>query len=811
MNKSSKAIIVLILNIVFSLNAMSQAIEGGALSKLTPTKMPEAYKLPTGKITTSGAPVIKNTSGNYWLVYSDRDVNQTYKDQNLTVPFNKINFKEIFIVAAQNDKAVRLVTFDIANFAVDEDKGKVTFNANAQDAGWISKKNLLLWSVCLVDTVNNYARKAVAIKKLTNETGSITDMIRRGVLDFYDAPDKLHANDKDVKLFQYLFIFKEEAGMFLLGNINVVKANTITYDLYGWVSKSQVQEWTSAICLRVNFDEQAIDERDKNNIEPKFFRTEAQAIDYKEGRKADALVFNYSSPSDNRKDNPFLLGYPIISSSTKDPAVFRTGYVTNTVDKNGKNIFSALTGAELTGKFENIKNQKEKVNIVFVIDGAEKSFNKTLMSAIDANSSIGNTNVTNNKYQLGAVIYNDLSCGEEEAFPKIRFKTSKDNFLDNLKTLSDKKPACEISRIAGAPLNDALKMAADFFDNNMTTNIIIVIGNVTDNDATKKATALKSLINKNVKMVFYQTSNKNGKYYDDYTRNCQYFLEQISAAADADFKVAIEKKTRKKAELICEGEKCKLKNSSIFGEVYFKDEGRTFTPNEINQNLKNLFIRLEYDLNKTKAMFDENIVGTGKDKASSQEDESRMKEFQSWLIDAKISPETIQKLSTMDNYQLFIEGYTALKPKTAVNPIFERNLFVADKEFMKLFDMIEKVTDAFSGSDKRTAVVAACKEIIFTYKGPMDEKLKDKYSIDDIYNMITGLKGATVNKLFKKSLKDIQNDKLTPPAEIEKMYASFFRVFEGLRQLKRNELNRYEQDDQLFYWIPESKLSIDEQ
>ncbi len=804
-------LIIPLLMLACLFNAKAQ-VAGGALTKLNPVKVPEAYKMPQGKIALLGAPRIKTNSypysSSYWIVFSDRDDNQTYKDANLQQPYSKINFKEIFIVAAETEKAVRLVTYDAANPAVDEQKGKVNFLPSAQDAGWISKKNLLLWSVCEVDSLNGYARKAVAIKQLNNEEDFV-NMVKRGVLDFYDAPDLTHENSADVKLFQYLFIFKEENGMYLLGNINVLKANTISYDLYGWAPKKQVREWTSAICLRVNFDPQAIDEREKKQIEPTFFRTEAQATDYKDGKPAKSLLFYYSDPTDNnnKKDNPFLLGYPILSTC-KDPSVFRTGYVTDTRNKQGKNIFTALSTAELTKNWETIKNQKEKINLLFVLDGANRNFYKTLIQAIDANASIGNTNVTSNKYQLGALIYNDLQCGEEEAFTKIRFR-DKDNFLESLKSEADKVPSCSVNRMSGAPMNDALKMACDLFENDKTTNVIIVVGSVTDNDQTKKEAALKTLINKDVKVVFYQTANKDGRYYDYFISNINYYLKGISDAADASFKASIDKKLRKKADLYCEGEKCELTNSSVLGEGYFKDRGKQFSSQEINSNLKGLLLRLENDLNATKALFDQNIVGTGKD-ANSHEDEDRIKEFQSWLYDAGITDATIQKLSSMDNYQIFIEGYTALKPKSAINQIFERNLFVAEKEFLKLYDMIEKVTEAFTASNKRVSIVNACREIILTYKGPMDDKQKDQFSMEQVYQMITSLKGQTNNKLFKKSLKSLLSEKETTPDDINKMYDSFHQVYERLKGLRRNTFNKYEQDDQLFYWVPESKLSVDE-
>ncbi len=790
-------------------------IDGGALSKLTPVKVPEAYKSPLGRIVPNNAPTIKGStgpySGTYWIVYSDRDNNQTYKDKNLTQPFNSVNFKEIFIVADQTDKALRLVEYDPANAAVDEAKGKSFFTAVAKDAGWVNKKNVLLWSVSLVDSVNTYARKAVSIKKLS-EMNDLTSIIERGIVKIYDDPGKQHLNDKDIKLFQYLFIYKEENDMFLVGNNNVMKPSTVPYNLYGWVAKSQLQEWSSALCLRVNFDPVAVSERDKNNIEPCFMRNEENAISYKEGKDHKCMIFNFDDPTDGKKDNPYLLGYPIIASSKRDATVFKTGYVTNIVDRNGRNVFTAMQGADQNRTFEKVKNEKEKINIVFVYDGADRNSYKSLCSAIDANTNIGNKVATNNDYKLGAVIYNDLACGEDLAFVKIPFKSSKDIFIESLKAKMDGSPACDISRATAAPLTQSIKMACDFFDNGKTTNIIIVIGTVTDNDDTKKEISLNALITKNVQMVMYQTTNKGGRYYDNFTRNAKFYLESMSAAADDPFKKQIEKGTRQKARFENQGEIARLLYSSIIGESYYKDEGRQFTERDFSNSLKRLLLKIEENINQSKAIFEQTSVGTGKGLTSanlSEEEESRMKEFQSWLLDEGVTSDVLQKLSTMNNYQIFVEGYTALKPKSAVNQIFERNLFVSDKEFISLYTNIEKVADAFSATERRKAVLQAFTEIIFTYKGPIDEKTKERYTPDEIYSLITKLSGATNNPSFKRSLREIADEKKVLNPEIDEMYQGFKRVEERLKKLKKDNNSQYYQDDQCFYWVPESVLTID--
>ena len=797
---------LLVLIFVFSSTRILAQVEGGALTKLTPKKVPYSYLFPKGKVEGASCQRLDMSSGaynsKYWFVYSDRDDNPTYKEKGLITPKSKISFREVFIVADETDKALRLVVFDPSNFAIDDSKDKAVFLPIAQDAGWIEKSKVLLWSNCLVDSTTSYAKKAVAVKKVDEKTG-FESLIKRGVLDFYNAPvaDKNYENGKDVKLFQYLFIFKEENNMLLLGNVNVVRANTFQYDIYGWVSKSQIQEWSSAICLRINFDEAAIEDRQKKDLKPKFFRKYEDALAYKDGKNPESLIYLYSSPSENDKDNPYFLGYPIISQPDPKVPVFKTGYITNIVDGQGTNVFSAVKGAEIDSTGNDIINNKRKINVVFVLDGAERGFYRTLAKALDNNANIGNVNLTKNKYLLGSVTYNDKSC--PELLTKYSFKSNKDAFIGMLEEEGAKQVSC-VDRTAGAPLNDALIGACNFFNNDKTTNVIIVIGNVTASDQAKREAALDALVRKNVKMFFFQTSNRGGRYYDNYVRDCKYLLEQMSNSKDKDFEASIAKNKHKKSVFYCEGEHCKLVNSAIPGEYWGKDDGKQFTGSEMNIYLRNLLDKIETDINETVAIFEQQ-KGTEK---KIVEDESQLKEFQSWLMDEGFSQNVIDKLSTMNNFQLFIEGYTALKPKDATYPIFERTLFVAEKEFQKILESLEKLGGSYAPGEKRRGVVEASKNIILAYKGKMDDAQIEKLTIENVYNLITGL--STTNQLFKKKLKDIENPKTTSDQEIDKLQTSMQQVFRKIKEVKKNPNYKYEQDDQLFYWVPESKLNVEE-
>ena len=58
--------------------------------------------------------------------------------------------------------------------------------------------------------------------------------------------------------------------------------------------------------------------------------------------------------------------------------MYKTGYVTQTVNTKGDNIFSASRQAKINETFEGIKKNFTKVNILFVVDGSQRQFMKTI-------------------------------------------------------------------------------------------------------------------------------------------------------------------------------------------------------------------------------------------------------------------------------------------------------------------------------------------------------------------------------------------------------------------------------------------------
>lgn len=818
-NRLRISLIMLSSFLLYSLELFGQQkVEGGDLSKLTLIRMAQSYISPNGKV--EGLSAKKITSGEgYWVVYSDREENPTYIDKGCTKQNMRLDFLERCVVAQESEDAVRLVRFDPANQPFEDKpgskRGEFLFKkgSESEEVGWIKKKNLLLWSNALVDDSTHYTIKAVSVKKL-EEKKDITEIIKKGILDLYNSPKieaKFDAN-KDINLFQYLFVFKREGNMVLLAKGNKVSASSISEDILGWADETkQLHIWDNAVCLRINFENDAIQERKDKKIDVQFFRDVNEARNFRDKGVGSSLPFYYDDPTNDEKtDNPYLLGFPIIDKTPNDKNIYKTGYVTNTISKSGSSVFTASKQAKLNSVYESIKQNKQKVNIVFVIDGSLKSMFRTITTALNSIAYVGGgSTITRNDYKLGAVIYNDAQC-EEDAFKVINFMTDKDNFNEKIISESTKSSPCQLNRdVNGAPLYTAITKACDLFDNSGTTNIVIVLGATTDKDKTKRSATLQALAKKQVKMSFSQVVNREGDLYDGYIRDCKQFLQKTAESLDQQYyRDEIASGKRKAAKLLSSENYAYLENSVATGTFNWKDVGETFNAEEIKKIIRKLIAENERKMNDLLSRYEVNT--TGADRGLDEGDEEQTKQLMAMFMDKGISEKDIEILASQQNFQLFIAAYAPLTTVKLKEPLLIRTLFMSRKEFDRLNETFDKLNESYSSDAMRENVVNTYKDIILKYKGGNVDlnSVAEKYSVEDFMKLVTGLTAISNNPLFKKSLAEIKNPKKTTQQEIESLKSAFYAIAKKLKEIKKNKIFRIEQEEDTFFWVPENAFQV---
>lgn len=813
----SELILSVVLVFVYT-GSIAQVVDGGPLEKKVLVAIPKNYIRPTGKV--EGKSAIKNELGDKkWVVFSDRDGNTTYYDRNCTREKEKLFFLEACIVAEETEDALRLVRFDLINAPFEEKPGskKSEFQfkkgVDEQDVGWIKKRNCLLWSNSLISTESNYTQKAIAVKKFTGKE-DIKNIIKKGLLDLYERPftDREFKASKDISIFQYLFPYKMEGDMILLGKSSRIAANSVSDEILGWAHKDQIHLWENAVCLRVNFEPDAIQERRKNKVDVNFFPTIQEAVNFRDRGTGESMPFLYSDPSKEsaggvEANNPYLLGFPIIAT-TQEQNIYKTGYITNTVNERGESVFTVRKQAELNAKYELMRRNKQNVNIVFVVDGANRKLIRTITSALNGMSIIdGGGDISKFKYRLGAVVFNGDGCEEEEKI--LPLNTNKENFVYKFNAEATTIPTCLANRsIEGAPLNKALIKACDLFEDATTTNLLIVVGSVADPNKALRESAKSELVSKEAKVLMIQANNKDGKLYDQFLKDVKYLMESAATIIDNKyFKEDLSSGKIRKATLYKgTGDYSYLENSVVTGEIHWRDIGEEFRATDIQNIIKKAINKNERNMTDILAAYQTNTTGADK-RVSGIDDvdqQNNQKAMMAYMQAVGIDPEDVEVLANNENYQLFLPAYVPVTTKKLINPLMVRTLFVSRKEFERLDDIFAKLNDSYATQSVRDNVVLTIQQIILEYKGG-DQQLDDlkEFTLDDFMKIVTGLSMISNNPIWKYNLNDLKNAKKISSAEIEKLKNIFYSIHKRVKGIGTNLNYRIIQDDMEYMWVPE--------
>jgi hypothetical protein len=202
---------------------------------------------------------------------------------------------------------------------------------------------------------------------------------------------------------------------------------------------------------------------------------------------------------------------------------------------------------------------------------------------------------------------------------------------------------------------------------------------------------------------------------------------------------------------------------------------------------------------------------SGADKNIKQDDEGETKALMAMLFQKGIKAEDLEILASQENYQLFIEAYAPLGNRNLKESILTRTLFMSRKEFQNLQGTFDKLnSESYTTDDIRTNLLSTYKEIILKYKGGNFDlsKIGDK-SPDYFMSLITSLP-PTGNKLFARKLNDLKDPKKTTDDELYKLKNIFSNITTRLKKIYKDPLSRMEQEEDDFYWVPESTFHIDE-
>ena len=242
---------------------------------------PIKYKQPIDDVDLLPSPAEGRIRLKKWFVFSDRENNQTFTTSGGTQPKKLLHFMEDFFVVEEIGEFVHLVK-DSAP-ALD-----LSISSAAQDYGWIDKKNLLLWTHCLVTAKSRISKKGMILNTIEHLQGE--DKGKPDVVDFLLEPrENGKSSGQHSGLFEIFFVLKTTDKYYLLAKnerMQEAKEEDRRSIVVGWAPKNRVTPWDHRKAIEPNWDKVSADER-RNGKRAVILYDELAARKYRDGENLD--------------------------------------------------------------------------------------------------------------------------------------------------------------------------------------------------------------------------------------------------------------------------------------------------------------------------------------------------------------------------------------------------------------------------------------------------------------------------------------------------------------------------------------------
>ncbi len=739
------------------------------------------YDMPLGTRSEVGKP---------WVVFSDRNYNKTYEEPNIAsnVKNADIKFMERFYVVDEKNDFVEIATAKV-------DRGDIKIKTVY---GWIPKKNLLLWTHCIVND-KEITKKALVLN-------NIDIMKDKGKVDtsklakFYAHPDMAKRDYiTSSRLFKVYYVYKVLPDGVLVGKQKSFETNKYADAMLGWSSVKKITFWDSRVCLEHNSKVDAVEDREKRNDEYVVFDTEDAAKVYRNGQMPSAkhIIMKMRDYEFERREGN-IIRFPILETDTpKD--ILKVCAIGEVVNKSGQEVNTKDIDKAIK-KLQKTLKDVETVNVLFVVDGMEGM--GTTLKQIGKSIDVGTKSLKNNgkDIKMGVVVYRNSKAGKK----KIEIKSLRKP-ADISKYLKDVDTSYEFDTEKSV-LFEGLKAAIENAGlKRKQTNIIMVFGregNVEDDDLQDEI--VKLVADKNCHIMAMQVDNKDSDVYDDF----QFQLQDIILdAAEKRYKKYNQSDGgiwRPRFDEAYTGgsdhRKYKLKNTSAIGTLIYPSAGREMPMDELLNETVDVIKNIERNVGKYAKRLKNMIEGIGTGTTGFE----RFDPAVSLLLDDLTKGE--MNAVSEDNFQGSKVGYIVLKRNNnSKHEMYEYALFLDNAELSETIRILNTFTNSdLTHEELLTLIENTWRTILQRYEGVGMIDYED-LTLEQIHEKVFGLpvQSEFLSKIKLKNIKDMPYEQANNYIEI--MTNSHSRLNNILRTGENHPFS-FSNDDDIYYWILEREL-----
>jgi len=717
-----------------------------------------------------------------WKVYSDRANNKTYTEPGAnsgvhsTLPF----MEQLNVADIQNGFALVYQSY-YAGMEIAKD---------AQCFGWIPVDNLLLWEECPLTHSKIYQKALVVHDPIKH--GSIAEKNP----PFYLEPNKnagVNPNQRAKDLEIYFVMKTADVGntkYYLLSRSMLIGSNQQT--VYGWMPGEYITEWNQRLLVEPTHESKTVEYFKSRNVYPSIFSEMDDARQLWTNEVVNNPLWLYRDFS-NIRMHQYAMRNPILTQGEIAADIYSVASISS--------MSSQKIDPELLKRIELLKQAKDNINVIFVID-ATSSMKTYFQSVANALSTIMKGDF---KYQMktGVVLYKDYGDDFSIEYKKL---TNKINEVSSFVALNQ-----EIIKSSDAGdyaamflgLETALDTRKMGYES-AHTNFVILIGNAgnhrTDPNGVKwqdnVAKLSQTMFDNRINFLAYQVHNAGSTAYDDFAIQIGRLQKELADKYQNKIKTDVLEYKLQTNRLYVLSRKGSSDELPIYDSYKYANSGQSETMEDVQRLIIGNISDFQDFVFKQLTQLEANNATTSAGDTG-------------YLVEQKLTE--ILRLydwneTDISKYMAYLKdggvtkfiGYAPISTNKSPYQLFDYVLFFSQNELEELIQQLNKINSSEVISDAKAFQDAIVK---------MGQAMLGQFNEDEIRNMdMDKLLGQIYGIPVPLNLCGLDIKKI-PNMEKDDL-KDYITVFKNkLDQLKRinsdsNYSGRFQRNRITYYWIP---------
>lgn len=750
-----------------------------------------------------------NVTDKAWVVYSDKNNNQTYKNPAKAAPLKQMDFMERFYVTKIDKKSNFVELIKYAPSIVDSTNLKIINPSKVEYYGWISADDLILSQKAFDNKSNGIVLKWITILNNKKIFKDIEKHSESGLIKLYDGPDLKKTRSVILGFNELVYVYKSSgnqkdssANKYLIGKRTFLSPQNSGDNILGWIPANFIQLWGQRLCV--------------DPFSTSAFAPANQPIIYttKEACISGKTTGNYNMSIPPCDQKQLWKGYPIlkieeIKRNNSPYTMLHTGTIASIFDKSDSFIYNTADRTKITySTFCDMYEASTHVNVAIAINvGTDKKKYLPALTHLVQELPVyfDHNKKANITYQFAAI---DCSSSSN----KLEFTNQCGNLLPVFASIIQKNNESKNSA-TNYGIGNTVVIANNLFkEHEDETNIIIVISSKPDVDSRYlKESLFDELAQKNVRFVFLQPYSEDEAPYSNFVTQAQSIIKNTSPRGTG-YKInklaavagVIDPMTSTAATAVSLKEGV---NNILYaptdvnteGYIIYPDQDSTITTKTLQSAMYSFFDQIQTDNDQLQTtlrkMFNSSLCNNNKI-------DNTFKQFYASLdtVPSGLSSD----LNNMD-YNYFINGYTIFPKSTKP---FKYSLLLSPEEYQDILSMFKFLNldqlHQQMGSNTLTLFYQQLSKLLVQYKTRNHiTNYIDNMTFSEYFYMLFG--SYSDNELLTKyKIYELNNS--LHYADLRSIFEYIYTKYTLFSTLSNNPNYLFTSNGSSYYRIPEDYL-----